>query len=128
MAKLLIIEDDPFLLGILAEKMKEGGFDVETAMDGEDGLNKIKKDKYDLVLTDMVLPKFDGFNILEEMRSSPELKKIPTLVLSNLYDKNNIDRATLLGARDYIVKAYHTPEQIVAKVKNFIANEGIVKQ
>ncbi|RJQ30194.1 response regulator [Candidatus Parcubacteria bacterium] len=125
MAKLLIIEDDPFLLGILAEKIKEGGFDIDTAMDGEDGLNKIRKEKYDLILTDMVLPKNDGFKILEEMHSSEELKKIPVLVLSNLYDKNNIDKAILLGARDYIVKAYHTPEEIVLKVKTFITKEGI---
>ena len=57
MAKLILVEDDPFLLSILVEKMKEAGFDVETATDGEDGLNKIKTGNFDLVLLDMVLPK-----------------------------------------------------------------------
>ena len=124
MAKLIIIEDDPFLLSILAEKLKEAGFGIETAIDGEDGLNKIKAGDFDLVLLDMVLPKIDGFKILEELRGG-KLKKIPVIVLSNLYDKNNIDKAILLGAKEYIVKAYNTPEEIVLKIKSFLNKEGI---
>jgi DNA-binding response OmpR family regulator len=125
MAKLIIVEDDPFLLSILAEKLKEAGFDIETAIDGEDGLNKIKSGSFDLVLLDMVLPKIDGFKILEELRDGSQIKKIPVIVLSNLYDKNNIDKAILLGAREYIVKAYNTPEEIVFKIKSFLAKEGV---
>ncbi len=125
MAKLIIVEDDPFLLSILAEKLKEAHFDIETAIDGEDGLNKIKSGNFDLVLLDMVLPKIDGFKILEEIRNGSQIKKIPVIVLSNLYDKNNIDKAILLGAREYIVKAYNTPEEIVLKIKSFLAKEGV---
>ena len=125
MAKLIIIEDDPFLLSILAEKLKEAGFDIETAIDGEDGLNKIKSGSFDLVLLDMVLPKIDGFKILEEIRGGNQIKKTPVIVLSNLYDKNSIDKAVLLGAKDYIVKAYNTPEEIVLKIKSFLAKEGV---
>lgn len=125
MAKLIIVEDDPFLLSILAEKLKEAGFGIETATDGEDGLKKIKSENFNLVLLDMVLPKMDGFKILEELRGDKELKKIPVIILSNLYDKNNIDKAVLLGAKEYIVKAYNTPEEIVFKIKSFLAKEGI---
>ena len=125
MAKLIIIEDDPFLLSILAEKLKEAGFSIEMAADGEDGLNKIKSEDFDLVLLDIVLPKIDGFKILEELRGDNQLKKIPVIILSNLYDKNNIDKAILLGAKEYIVKAYNTPEEIVLKIKSFLAKEGI---
>jgi len=125
MAKLIIIEDDPFLLSILAEKLKEAGFSIEMAADGEDGLNKIKSEDFDLVLLDIVLPKIDGFKILEELRGDNQLKKIPVIILSNLYDKNNIDKAILLGAKEYIVKAYNTPEEIVFKIKSFLAKEGI---
>ena len=124
MAKIIIVEDDPFLLSILAEKFKEADFDIETAIDGEDGLNKIKSSNFDLVLLDMVLPKIDGFKILEELRDGNQAKKTPVIVLSNLYDKNSIDKAILLGAKDYIVKAYNTPEEIVFKIKSFLVKEG----
>ena len=123
MVKLIIVEDDPFLLSILAEKLKEVGFDIDTAIDGEDGLNKIKSGSFDLVLLDMILPKIDGFKILEDLRDSKQ--KTPVIVLSNLYDKNSIDKAVLLGAKDYIVKAYNTPEEIVLKIKSFLAKEGV---
>lgn len=125
MAKLIIVEDDPFLLSILAEKLKEAGFDIETATGGEDGLNKIKSGSFDLILLDMVLPKIDGFKILEELRDDDELKKIPVIILSNLYDKNNTDKAVLLGAREYLVKALNTPEEIVSKIKSFLVKEGV---
>lgn len=121
MSKIIIVEDDPFLLNILADKFKNSGFDIETAIDGEDGLSKIKTNKFDLVLLDMVLPKIDGFKILEEIRKDEKLKSLSVIVLSNLYDKNNIEKATLLGAKDYIVKAYNNPENIVDKVKKFLA-------
>ena len=124
MAKIIIVEDDPFLLSILAEKFKEADFDIETAIDGEDGLNKIKSGNFDLVLLDMVLPKIDGFKILEELRDDNQAKKTSVIVLSNLYDKNSIDKAILLGAKDYIVKAYNTPEEIVFKIKSFLVKEG----
>ena len=125
MANLIIMEDDPFLLSILAGKLEEASFDIEMAIDGKDGLNKIKSGNFDLILLDMVLPKIDGFKILEELRGDEKLKKIPVIILSNLYDKNNIDRAILLGAREYIVKAYNTPEEIVLKIKSFLVKEGI---
>jgi len=125
MAKLILIEDDPFLLSILTDKMKEAGFEVETATDGEDGLNKIKSGGFDLVLLDMVLPKKDGFKILEEIRDDSQIKNVPVIVLSNLYDKNNIEKAMLLGAKDYVVKAYNTPEEIILKIKSFLVKEEI---
>lgn len=125
MAKLILVEDDPFLLSILADKIKKAGFEVETATDGEDGFNKIKSGNFNLILLDMVLPKKDGFKILEELRNDEQKKNIPVIVLSNLYDKNNMDKAMLLGARDYVVKAYNTPEDIILKIKSFLIKEGI---
>jgi len=118
--KILIIEDDKFLLSLILEKFVQLGFDAEVAADGEDGLNKIVNNKYDLVLLDMILPKMDGFKILEEVKKNQSLKNLPIIVASNLYDKNDIDRAISLGAADYIIKAYNSPENIVDRVKAFL--------
>ena len=120
MNKILIIEDDKFLLSLILEKFVQLGFDAEVAADGEDGLNKIVNNKYDLVLLDMILPKMDGFKILEEVKKNQSLKNLPIIVASNLYDKNDIDRAISLGAADYIIKAYNSPENIVDRVKAFL--------
>ena len=116
----MIIEDDKFLLSLILEKFVQLGFDAEVAADGEDGLNKIVNNKYDLVLLDMILPKMDGFKILEEVKKNQSLKNLPIIVASNLYDKNDIDRAISLGAADYIIKAYNSPENIVDRVKAFL--------
>lgn len=120
MSKILIIEDDNFLLSLIVEKFIQLGFDAEAAADGEEGLNKILNNKYDLVLLDMILPKMDGFKVLEEVKKNQSLKDLPIIVASNLYDKNDIERATALGAADYIIKAYNSPENIVDRVKSFL--------
>lgn len=120
MSKILIIEDDNFLLSLIVDKFIQLGFDAEAASDGEDGLNKILNNKYDLVLLDMILPKMDGFKVLEEVKKNQSLKGLPIIVASNLYDKNDIDKAVSLGAADYIIKAYNSPENIVDRVKVFL--------
>ncbi|MBU6431137.1 MAG: response regulator [Patescibacteria group bacterium] len=127
MSKILIIEDDLFLLSLIVEKFIKSGFEVETAVDGEEGLNKILKNRYDLVLLDMILPKMDGFKVLEEVKKNQSLKELPIIVASNLYDKNDIDRAVSLGAKDYIVKAYNSPEGIIIRVKAFLQKNLINK-
>lgn len=120
MSKILIIEDDNFLLSLIVEKFIQLGFDAEAASDGEEGLNKILNNKYDLILLDMILPKMDGFKVLEEVKKNQALKDLPIVVASNLYDKNDIDRAVSLGAADYIIKAYNSPENIVDRIKAFL--------
>lgn len=120
MSKILIIEDDSFLSRLIVEKFIKLGFDVDSALDGEIGLSKIVGNKYDLILLDMILPKIDGFKILEEVKKNQSLKDLPIIIASNLYDKNDIEKAILLGAKDYIVKAYNSPENIVDKIKLFL--------
>lgn len=120
MNKILIIEDDNFLLSLIVEKFIQLGFEAETASDGEEGLSKILKNKYDLILLDIILPKMDGFRVLEEVNKNPSLKGLSIIVASNLYDKSDIEKATALGAVDYIVKAYNSPENIADRVKVFL--------
>lgn len=119
MAKnILIIEDDEFLRGLINKKLTAEGFNMVSAIDGEDGLKKAKEEKIDLILLDLVLPNMDGFEVLSKIKQDQSTAKIPVVILSNLSQKEDIDKGIKLGAADYLVKAQFTPEEIVEKVKN----------
>lgn len=117
MAKILIIEDDKFLRELIARKLKAENFEVSEAVDGEEGLEKIKKEKPDLVLLDLILPGMDGFEVLEKKKVDSEIAKIPVIILSNLGQREDIERGLRLGAIDFLVKANFTPPEIIEKVK-----------
>ncbi len=114
---ILIIEDDEFLIGLLGKKLKSEGFEVSMAKDGKTGAKKAKQEKPDLVLLDLLLPEIDGFEVLAMLKSDPEVKNIPVLVLSNLDQKSDIDKVIKLGAMEYLIKAQSTPEEIVDRIK-----------
>ena len=120
MAKVLIVDDDPFILDMYVLKFKESGFQVETAQDGKSGLKKVKDTRPDVVLLDVVMPAMDGFDVLQELKKSlpPPLPKI--ILLTNLGQKEDVDRGLQLGADDYIIKADFTPSEVVDKVKKIL--------
>lgn len=115
MSKILIIEDDNFLLEMVVKAGKQGGFDIEIATDGEEGFEKTKNGDYDLILLDLILPKMHGLEFLKKLKS--ENITTPVVVLSNLYDKETLDMANSLGIKEYIIKAQTTPSDIIEKVK-----------
>lgn len=123
MPKILIIEDDPFLSEMYVAKFTQVNFEVEVAIDGQEGLRKIEKNKPDLILLDIVLPKMDGFEILEKIKNNPQLKKIPVVLLTNLGQRNEVEKGLGLGADEYIIKAHFTPTAVVAKVKEILARK-----
>lgn len=116
--KILIIEDDNFLRELIVRKLLKEGFDIAEALDGEEGLKKIKEEKPDLVLLDLILPTLDGFEVLSKIKDDVDTQSIPVLILSNLGQKDEIERGLQLGAKDYLVKANFTPSEIVGKVKD----------
>lgn len=120
MKKILIIEDDSFLSEMYLSKFNQSDFQAEAASDGKEGLNKIKSFNPDLILLDIVLPKMDGFEVLKEIKNDPELKKIPVVLLTNLGQKNEVEKGLSLGAEEYIIKAHFTPSAVVEKVKEII--------
>lgn len=124
MKKILIIEDDSFLSEMYSTKLTQDGFEVEVAIDGEQGLEKIKSVKPDLVLLDIVLPKMDGFEILENTKKDKELQDIPIILLTNLGQKNEIEKGFSLGADECIIKAHFTPTAVVAKVKEVLKSKN----
>ena len=124
MQKILIIEDDPFLSEMYAAKFNQAGFEVGVAIDGKDGLKKVEEDKPDLILLDIVLPKADGFEVLEKIKNNKELEKIPVILLTNLGQKEDVDKGLKMGADEYIIKAHFTPSAVVAKVKEILASKN----
>jgi len=120
--KLLIIEDDEFLVKIYESKFKAAGFQVESALGGEEGVVMARSIKPDLILLDLIMPNKNGFQVLEELQADPEFKKIPVVVLSNLGQEADIKRALEGGAVDYIVKADVTLQDIIEKLKTYLKN------
>lgn len=118
--KILFIEDDPFLSEIYMTKFEEVGYDIDISNDGEEGLKKIRENKPDIVLLDIVLPKRSGLEILEEIKNDSTLKHIPVLILSNLGMDQNFDKAKSLGAAGYLVKSQYTPSEVVAEVERIL--------
>ena len=118
--KILLVEDDVFMLQLLSDKLRKSGFDVSVAGDGEECLKTLQSIKPDLVLLDIVMPKLDGLDVLRRMKSSPDLSSIPVIVLSNLGQKEEVERARDLGAKDYIIKANFTTREIVEKLDSIL--------
>ncbi len=120
MEKILIIEDDKFLRELIAQKLIKEGYDISEAIDGEEGVKKIKEEKPDLILLDLILPGIDGFEVLSKVREDPDMVKIPVIILSNLGQKEDVERGLKLGAVDYLIKAHFTPGEIIEKIKNVL--------
>ncbi len=115
MSKILLIEDDLPLLRMYQVAFKNSGHEFIFATDGQEGLDKLREEKPDLVLLDLVLPKKHGFEVLKEAKGDPSIAKIPIICLTVLHQQEDIDKCRLLGADDYIVKTDTDPEQVVLK-------------
>jgi len=119
MKKILFVEDEPSLQKAISEVLTQEGYEVVTAADGEEGLLKIKE-KPDLVLLDLILPKKDGFEVLKEMKANDTTKNIPVIVLTNLEGTGDVEKALELGATTYLVKANYELDDVVKKIKDVI--------
>lgn len=120
MAKILIVDDSPALLELYEFTLSSEGHKVETAKDGVEGMEKVKKFKPDLVLLDILMPNKDGFEVLKEMQGDEKMKEIPVLLLTNVDEQSKVDRGLKLGATDYIVKFQQTPNQVVEEIKQVL--------
>jgi len=118
--KILIIEDDKFLRELITRKLTDEGFSIIEAVDGEDGLKKIKESKPDLVLLDLILPSIDGFEVLSKIKADASIASIPIIILSNLGQKEEVEKGLDMGAVDYLIKAHFTPGEIIEKIKNVL--------
>lgn len=117
--KILLVEDDPFLLDIYETKLKEAGFSVQVAANGKECLLQLEKDKPDLLILDIVLPEIDGWEIIRKVQQDENLKDLKVAVLSNLGQKDAVKKG-LKRALKYFIKAHYTPSEVVAEIKKII--------
>ncbi|MDO8436194.1 MAG: response regulator [bacterium] len=118
--KILLIEDDPFLIDIYTTKLKEKGFKVSVAVDGQEAIRKVDEENPDLALLDIVLPQLDGWEILRKIKSNPKSKDLKVIILSNLGQKEEVEKGLRLGATKYLIKAHYTASEVVAEINKIL--------
>ena len=120
MKKILIIEDEKILTEMYKDKFLQAGFEVLLAKDAREGLGVVKREKPDLILLDILLPKEDGVTFLKWFKADPKISFIPVIAFSNYDDPKTKKEALELGVKEYLIKANYTPEEIVQIVKNYL--------
>ncbi len=120
---ILLVEDDRFLRNILVKKFEDENFRVAQAIDGKKALTLLEEENPKLILLDLILPGMSGYDVLKKIKEKEETKDIPVIILSNLGQKDEIDKGLSLGAKHFLVKAHFTPDEIVEKVRETL-NEG----
>lgn len=122
MARILVVEDDQFLRELYDELLREEGYEVDLAVDGQEGLDKSAAGGYDLVLLDIMLPKIDGLEVLRKLKEkSPQKANGPIVLLTNLGQDSIIKEGFSLGAAGYLIKSAMNPDQVLAEVKVFLS-------
>lgn len=119
--KVMIVEDDEHISKVYEIKLAKDGITTILARDGEEAVVKIIAEKPDMILLDLMVPKKDGFGVLEEIKKIPDLAKIPVIVLSNLGQQSDQERALALGANEYLVKVDYPIQDVIDKVKGYLS-------
>lgn len=116
----LVVEDDKFLRELLVRKLASEGFDVKNAIDADAAFSILAERKPNIILLDLILPGVDGFEILARIKADTKISDVPVIILSNLGQKEDLEKAMTLGAKDFMVKANFTLDEIVAKVRGIV--------
>ena len=118
---IMIAEDDVFIGDIYEVKLKDAGYDVVLANNGREAIEKLESGiKPHIMLLDIVMPYMDGFDVLEAINQRDEWKQIPVVLLTNLSQKEDVDRGMALGAKDFLIKSHFTPSEVLAKVQKYM--------
>lgn len=118
--KILVVEDDFFLIKVFQTKLTNEGFQVEIAADGVLAMEILNRFSPDLILLDLVMPRKDGFEVLEDLSQDKKLSKIPVIVLTNLGQDSDVERVKKYGVVDYLVKSDISIDDVVSKVKSVL--------
>ena len=116
--KILIVEDDNFVAEVYFAKLTEMGYEALLAQNGEEGLASLKKDKIDLILLDILMPIMNGMEMLEEIKKNEEWKNIPVILLTNVGEKESIQKVREMGVKNYLIKSHFTPAEVIEKIES----------
>jgi len=120
MKKILLIEDDPFLIDIYTTKLKSSGFEVKVAENGEAAISAFDKERPDLLILDIVLPNFNGWELLREVKRRKKYENVPIIILSNLGQKSEVVKGLEMGVARYLIKAQYTPSEVVEEIEKIL--------
>lgn len=122
--KILILEDEEIILELLSKKLLQQGYEVRTAKNGKEGMLMMEKEIPDLVLTDVIMPEKDGFEVISEMKQNEALKNVPVMIISNSGQPVEIDKAKEMGVLDWVIKTEFDPQEIINKVNNILCQKS----
>jgi two-component system, OmpR family, alkaline phosphatase synthesis response regulator PhoP len=114
--KIVLADDEQFIAVAYSDGLTRAGYQIVVAHDGQEAFDKVKAEKPDLVLLDLIMPKKSGFDVLKELKAIPELAEIPVMVLSNLSQATDAAETKKLGAIDFIVKAEISLQDLVNRI------------
>jgi CheY-like chemotaxis protein len=120
MSKILIVEDDPLINKMYSEKLTRDGYEVEVASNGHEGLDKLNKGGFDLIILDIMMPVMSGTELITEIKKDQNLEKLPIIVLSNLTEGPEIEKAKKMGISEYLIKSDLDPEDVSKAVKKYL--------
>lgn len=122
LGRVLLVEDDMPMIKMYSTKLNLEGFTVTEAHDGEAGLEKLRTEGADLVILDLMIPKLGGMGVLQAIRDDAKLAKTPVIILSNLSQEQDIQKASGLSVKHFLIKSNHTPSQVVEIVKSYFGS------
>ncbi|MFM7450045.1 MAG: PleD family two-component system response regulator [Leptolyngbyaceae cyanobacterium] len=124
MPTILIVDDSLTFREMVSEHLRQGGFTVVQAVDGEDAIAKIKATLPDLVVTDIVMPRKNGYELTRWIKNEPDLKAIPVIMCTTKSEESDVYWGKKQGANDYITKPYH-PDDLLARIKRLLKVKSI---
>lgn len=123
--KILILEDEEIILDLLSNRLSGQGYEVKTARNGKEGMLMMEKEIPDLVLTDVVMPEKNGFDVISEMKQNELLRNVPIIIISNSGQPVEIDKAKELGVSDWVIKTEFDPQEIIQKVDKVLRTKNL---
>ena len=117
--KILFIEDEVDIVTLMQARLVSQGYQMLSAFDGEEGLKMVQEEKPDLILLDKIMPKMDGLEVCQRLKSDPKTKDIPIIIVSASGGKDLPERCQAARADDLIIKPFE-PEELLSKIKKFI--------